>query len=306
MNQNREKKKVIENGIKELKNSKINKKLKPHQKLYNKYSFLIIYIYKTISILLLFTYKSLNIQISKLIKKTSFINLIIFFTFINLSKEANILQLNYLYEIKITVKGNGTQMILSNYTAEYNNRILNFTHIPNEILINNELQDYTGKYVYNLRNEYNNITMRWNNPLNDTNCMFYKIKNITFFDFSNFDTKDVKEMTYMFRENDISKLDLSTFNTSSVTNMAGMFEYCWYLISLDISNFDTSLVTDFVHTFKNFHFLTSLNIDNLNTKSALNMVGMFEGNDALTSLNLKNFNTGLVLSMWCIFVNLIN
>ena len=43
--------------------------------------------------------------------------------------------INYFYEIKITVKGIGNQMILSNQSAEYNGRILKFSYIPNEILI---------------------------------------------------------------------------------------------------------------------------------------------------------------------------
>ena len=275
MNQIRDKKrKNYENKIKESINSRINTQTESN-----------LYLSNITSLLILFQLElSLHsLKISKLKKIISFLNLIIFLSFINLSKEDNILRLNNIYEIKITVKGSGTQMILSDYSAEYYDRVVNFSYLPDEILINNVLQNYTGKYVYNLKNEYNNITMRWNNPLGDTNCMFYNIKNITFFDFSNFDTTSVKEMIYMFRDNDITKLNLSTFNTAYVTSMSKMFDCCWYLISLDISNFDTSLVTDFGHCFRCLHSLTSLNIDNLNTESTTSMLGMFEGNAVLTS-----------------------
>ena len=288
------KRKNPEYKIKESINSRINTKTEFYLYLSNINSLLILF-------QLELSLYSLNIKISKLKKIISFLNLIIFLLFINLSKEDNILQLNNIYEIKITVKGNGTQMILSDYSAEYYDRVVNFSYLPDEILINNIHQNYTGKYVYNLKNEYNNITMRWNNPLGDTNCMFYNIKNITFFDFSNFDTTSVTEMISMFRENDITKLNLSTFNTASVTSMSKMFDLCWYLISLDISNFDTSLVTDFGHCFRYLNSLTSLNVDNLNTESTTSMLGMFEGNVVLTSLNLKNFNTSKVTTMWCMF-----
>ena len=293
MSQNGEKKKCTIYLIKEFANLKIKKEIKPYQYLSNINSFLFVYIYSHI-------FNLLNITKSKF-KTISFLNFIIFFSFIHLSKEDNILRLNNIYEIKITVKGKGTQMILSDYSAEYDDRIVNFSNIPNEILINNVPQDYTGKYVYNLTNEYNNITMRWNNPLRDTNCMFYNIKNITFFDFSNFDTTYITEMIYMFRENAITKLNLSSFNTASVTSMSKMFDCCYYLVLLDISNFDTSLVTDFGHTFRNLHSLTSLNVENLNTENAKYMLGMFEAFHSLTSLNLKNFNTSKVISMWCMF-----
>ena len=301
MEHNKNKKNSIEKNKKELNNSKIRAEIKPYKNVYNIYSYLIIYIYKTVSILLLFTYRYLNIKISKPKKTFLFINLIIFFTFINFSKEDNILQLNYFYEIKITVKGIGNQMILSNQSSEYNGRILKFSYMPNEILINNEPQNYTGNYAFGLISQVNNITMRWNEPFIDTNCMFYKMNNIISFDFSNFDTKGVTEMINMFKENSIQNLDLSTFNTSSVINMAGMFDFCWNLISLDISNFDTSLVVDFSQTFRSLLSLTSLNIDNLNTKSSTSMTGMFEINQSLTSLNLRNFITSKVYSMWCMF-----
>ena len=143
-------------------------------------------------------------RLKKTISLINLIILIILFSYVILSKADTLLTLNNLNEIKITVKGSGTQMILSDYSEIIDEKIKNFSYIPSVILINDEPQTYTGKYVYNLTKEYNNITMRWDSPLYDTNCMFYKIKNITFFDFSNFDTTEVTEMIYMFRENDIT------------------------------------------------------------------------------------------------------
>ena len=301
MIQNKHKKKAIKIGLKESINLKTYVEMKFYQYINNINSFLSKSSYIFIIILLSLIYNSFIVKISKIKKTVLFMDLIILFSLMFISKEDNILQLNNINEIKITIKGNGTQMILSDYTFDFWDRTLSFNNLPNEIIINNEPQYYTGKYVYNLTNEYNNITMRWNNPFFDTNVMFYKMDNIISFDFSKFDTKGVTEMMLMFRENNITKLDLSSFNTESVVTMAGMFEFCRHLISLDISNFNTPLVTSFEHTFRNLCSLTSLDVGHLITGSATIMTGMFEENHVLKSLNLKKFDTSKVVTMWCMF-----
>ena len=142
---------------------------------------------------------------------------------------------NAYQEIKIIINGTDTQQILNN---EYFNG-----GEPNQILINGILQNYTDYFIYNLTENNNVITMRWDIKLTSCNYMFEDLKNITEFDFSNFDTSKVEGMHWMFYGlNSLKILDLSNFNTSSVTNMDGMFYECYSLVSLNLNNFDTSNV----------------------------------------------------------------
>ena len=54
--------------------------------------------------------------------------------------------------------------------------------------------------------------------------MFYNCENLSNLDLSNFDTRLVKNMSYMFRGmSNITSLDLSKFDTTNVTNMIQMF-----------------------------------------------------------------------------------
>ena len=77
----------------------------------------------------------------------SFIILLISFS--NIIK-CDIFNLNYESIITITIKGEGNNAILSSSSLDYNGNYYNFEEIPNKIYINGELQNYTGKEVYNL------------------------------------------------------------------------------------------------------------------------------------------------------------
>ena len=103
------------------------------------------------------------------------------------------------------MNGNGTQQIVSNSYEFYK---------PNQLLINGILQNDADYYVYNLTKNINIITMRCNEKLTTFNSMFKNLENITDFDFSNFDTSNVKDMASMFYNvNSLKTLDLSNFNT---------------------------------------------------------------------------------------------
>ena len=68
---------------------------------------------------------------------------------------------DYLSEINITVKGNGRQQILSDdsgWCGNYASGV--FNSLPNEIFVNGVLQNTSCKYVDNLVNQTNIITMR--------------------------------------------------------------------------------------------------------------------------------------------------
>jgi len=258
------------------------------------------------------------------------INIYLFFLLLNLSKAENSKKLNFYSEISITIKGKGTQQILSNFTDFCGYHLINFNTLPDIILVNGNNQETISKYIDNLEEEYNNITMIWNNDLTDCNGMFYKLSNIINFDFSKFNGKNLIDLRCMFYGcESITSLDISNFDTSLVTDMDSMFNGCKKLTSLNlynfntsnvimmnslfgdcynlktlnISSFDTSLVTNMHHLFFYCLSLNDINIDHFNTKNVEVMTGMFEGCYKLTSLNLRNLNTSKCNIMYAMFYN---
>ena len=154
----------------------------------------------------------------------------LFYNFIIILFIINIKVCDSYQEINITIKGTGEQKILNEESINQ----------PNHILINGILQNYTGYYVYNLIENINIISIRWDNKLTSCNYMFHSLNNIIEFDFSNFDTSEVTDMDGMFENlNSLKILDLSNFNTSSVKNIDCMFNGCSSLLSLNLNIFDT-------------------------------------------------------------------
>ena len=74
-------------------------------------------------------------------------------------------------------------------------------------------------------------------------------KNIKSLDLSEWDTKAVENMKYMFLGSGVEELNLNGFDTSNVTDMLGMF---WgsNINNLDLSSFDISKVTDMRDIFR--------------------------------------------------------
>ena len=134
--------------------------------------------------------------------------------------------------------------------------------------------------------------------------MFDNCSSLTSLDVSSFDTKTVTSMGYMFWGcSALTSLDLSSFNTSVVTNMNWMFNSCSSLKSLDVSSFDTSAVTGMWSMFQYCRSLTSLDLSSFNTSAVANMDHMFSYCSSLTSLDLSSFNTSAVTSMNSMFYN---
>ena len=234
-------------------------------------------------------------------------SLIIFLSMFNLVYQKNLRKMNYDYSITITIKGKGEQQILSD---EY----VNYANILSGIIINNKpFQVYNDKYV-NIQendNNINNITLVWNEPLNNISGMFFNLSNITRIEFSNFDTSEIINMSYLFYEctsleylelNYLTSLNIDNFDTSSVTNMLGMFENSG-MTSLNLSKFDTSKVISMWCMFSEDHSLIFLNLINFNTSSAEYMDCMFRNCYSLISLNINSFNTSLVKNMYELFHN---
>ena len=210
-----------------------------------------------------------------------------------IKKLLNLKKLNLISEISLTIRGTNDQLVLNN-----NGNILK----PSELIINDVVQDYTGYYAYNLTNEENNITLKWDTSLSDCLEMFYARTNIIRLDLSKFDSSAVTTMKNMFYDcNSLLSLNLTNFKTTLVKDMGGMFYNCKLLTSLDLSNFDTSLVTNMEKMFAFCVSLESLDLNNFITSLVTDMGNMFESNKKLISLELNNFDTSIVTNMLKMF-----
>ena len=222
-----------------------------------------------------------------------------FFLFIQLcfSKEIKLRKIISLNEIIIIISGTGNQKILSDSICEKGGISHTFEELPDEILVNGVSQELINKTVYNLDQEINNVTMKWNSSVTNCNCMFYGLNNIKNIDFSKFDTSQVTNMLYMFSGcTSLESLDLTYFNTESVTDMHKMFCDC---VSLRIlkTNFKAPLVVDLSYMFSGCLNLESIDFSNFEATSVLTMEYMFVYCFALRTVNLSNFNAVKTLRM---------
>ena len=77
-------------------------------------------------------------------------------------------------------------------------------------------------------------------------CLFYDIYNLQSIDLSLFNTQNVTNMSYMFKNcNNLPRIDLSLFNTQKVTYMEDMFYNCDKLGSIVI-NIKSSNITNWI------------------------------------------------------------
>ena len=226
-------------------------------------------------------------------KSKNIITLIIIILNEIFSKENELITLNRISEITVTINGDGRQDIL----REDSN-----IPLPNEMIVNGYSQNPIFHYIENLTQEENTIIMRWNESVKDCSYMFADPANIIEIDLRNFDTSKVTNMECMFCGlHYLTSLDLSNFNTSSTYDMSGMFNGCQSLTSLDLSIFDTSKVTDFYLMFYECNSLKYLNLNNFVTSKLTTISGMFIGCSLLLSIDLSSFDTSDVTDFTYVF-----
>jgi len=129
--------------------------------------------------------------------------------------------------------------------------------------------------------------------------MFINTHSLSSVDVSNFNTRQVKDMSEMFYGTGIEALDLSSFDTSQVTNMNGMF-FLSNLKQVNLTNFDTSQVADMGSMFSRANF-TSIDVSSFDTRQVTNMASMFDRAGEVSSLDLSNFDTSQVRDMRYMF-----
>ena len=209
--------------------------------------------------------------------------------------------LNY-SNITFKIKGIGYKNIFGNEGFNSFNR----SHYPNEIYINGKKQELVT-HSYNFTQKNNFVELKWNKSIDSCRNMFRGCRDITEFDFSNFNTSQVKDMAFMFMYcSSLTSLNLTNFDTSKVIDIGYTFHDCSSLTSLDLSKFDTSEVIYMGFMFQHCISLTSLNLSNFNTSKALRTRLMFRNCTSLTYLDLSNFDTSKVTWMYEMFDGCIN
>ena len=120
---------------------------------------------------------------------------------------------------------------------------------------------------------------------------FADLEDLERVDFTNLDTSQVTDMSYLFFNcTSLKSLDLSSFETSNVTSMRSMFSSCFSLESVDLSGFDTSSVTNMATMFDSCVQLETLDLSHFNTSHVTDMSFMFYCCRDLTAIDISSFN----------------
>ena len=177
---------------------------------------------------------------------------------------------------------------------------------------NEDIDVYINKEKINVLKENNNWKYNFNKTgkymfeiiFNDniTNCkgLFNECSNIISLDFTNFNTSNVTDMSFMFSKcHKLKEIKgINKFITNKVTDMNTMFQGCYELEYLDLTNFDTSNVTDMSFMFNKCNKLKEIKgINKFITNKVTNMKVMFQKCYELEYLDLTNFNTSNVTDM---------
>ena len=176
-----------------------------------------------------------------------------------------------------------------------NNKKINMIKDNNMWIIDSIFIKKEGKYSFKII---------FNNIMNNMQGFFAKCSNIISLDFSNFDSSNVINMSYMF--NNCNKLKeikgINTIKTNNVVEMTAIFQFCSQLEYLNLTNFDISNVTDISYMFNNCNKLKYIKgINTIKTNKAIKMNSMFQACYELDSIDLLNFDTSKVINMSYMF-----
>jgi len=138
-----------------------------------------------------------------------------------------------------------------------------------------------------------NYTIKYSfmNYLTRINHMFCECSSIISINLSNFNTKNVINMSCIFaRCSSLTNVNLTNINTQNVKNMYGLFIKCRSLTSINLSNFNTRNVTNMMMMFKECSSLTNIDLSRFSTRNVENKKLMFIGCTSLKPENIKIYS----------------
>ena len=184
------------------------------------------------------------------------------------------------YQNKNAIKGK-----LGIKSNEINNKIILFNSDINNginVYLNNKKINVIKSYKIQYKNfdekgKYE-FKLIFKKDISNLERLFEDCSNLISIDFSNFESKNVNNMSFMFNEcyklkeiKGIDKLD-----TSNVNNMSTMFQECYEIEYLDLSNYNTENVKDISWMFNKCHKLKLLNLLNFSINCETKNMFMFK------------------------------
>ena len=141
--------------------------------------------------------------------------------------------------------------------------------------------------------------------------MFGKCFSLEKLDLRNFNTSNVKDMSYMFYQcTNLTEILMSPnkFITKNVTDMGHMFSECPNLKNINLSHFDVQNVDFLSYMFSECNNLTSLDLPNFknNDIKEVDMKNMFEKCRNLRKIDISSINIGDKVNISKMFNELTN
>ena len=200
-------------------------------------------------------------------------------------------------EISLIINTKGFQNILNDF----------FYIEPSDIIVNGiSMKDYCGKQC-NLSDNYNNVTLIFEEQIDSCENMFEDLTNIIEIDFSKFDFSKITNMKSMFKGcTSLEKVNFGDADTSSVESMEELFYECKNLKSIDLAKFNTSKVTTLRRLFSSCESIKSIDLSNFDTSKVENMFDIFAYCYQLISVNLSSFDTSKCKNMQGLFYRCLN
>ena len=149
-------------------------------------------------------------------------------------------------KISLKIKGVGIKFILTSNTDLFQK--INY---PNTIYINGQYQNEINNSYY-FDHSRNYIELIWNRFIPNADHMFAGCSDISKFNFSEFNTSQIKSMRYMFYDClSLTSIDLSNFDFSQVTSINNIFDGCINLEYINLKNFNGIKLSDDVNEYSN-------------------------------------------------------
>ena len=222
--------------------------------------------------------------------KTYTYYVLIFIIIIHFSRaKLTLLKLN---EIKLVIKGTGTQQILYNL----------FPYDPSEVIVNGTLRESCRKSCYLEDEDNNEVIIRFSSQINTCENMFQELENIIEADLSNFDASRVTNMAKMFFCCfKLKRINFGDIDTSLVNSIHSLLHGCEELTFVDMSKFNTRNLEDMQDTFSGCHNLIAVKMENFDTSKTKYMRGIFYHCRALKYADLSSFQTPCVIDVSLMF-----
>ena len=149
-------------------------------------------------------------------------------------------------KISLKIKGVGIKFILTSNTDLFQK--INY---PNTIYINGQYQNEINNSYY-FDHSRNYIELIWNRFIPNADHMFAGCSDISKFNFSEFNTSQIKSMRYMFYDClSLTSIDLSNFDFSQVTSINNIFDGCINLEYINLKNFNEIKLSEDVNEYSN-------------------------------------------------------